>query len=254
MIPADFSLKCPNCKAESLFRGLASSNTFGAIWFSDMKMVAEMLPDTPSLTVCEACNKFFWIKDIQREYRDYDYISKSNSKWVRFLTFDEYLSALKIKSICNSDENERYIRIKIWWLFNDRVREKQDLFQSEEDQNTWKSNIERLIELLENTDSDNKFILADLYRNIGNFNQCLKLINSINNPEDEWIKPQYQKECGKKNTNVFKLDLKLKFVYQKKHEEDKVKIEPIDSNLEKLFSETFWNYPYDIDADFHLYE
>jgi hypothetical protein len=61
----DKILECPHCSAPSILPTLLSGNTIGATFWSDGKMVAPMLPDTPEITKCYQCGSFFWIEDAQ---------------------------------------------------------------------------------------------------------------------------------------------------------------------------------------------
>ncbi len=97
------------------------------------------------------------------------------------------------------------IRKRIWWSYNDRLRKGGKLFRFINDEVRWKENIHRLLELLNIEQDDQKIMIAELYRNLGDFERCLELINSIEDAEVEWLKALFQRECKMKNQNVFLL-------------------------------------------------
>ncbi len=43
---------------------------------------------------------------------------------------------------------------------------------------------------------------AELYRNIGEFNVCMELLNSINDKEYDWIVEKFKVECNNKNKSL----------------------------------------------------
>ncbi|MDD4191901.1 MAG: hypothetical protein PHI28_11255 [Mangrovibacterium sp.] len=100
---------------------------------------------------------------------------------------------------------ELQIRKRIWWSFNDRLRKGAKLFKFVNDEVRWKSNIDRLLELLDIEQVDQKIMIAELHRNFGEFERCLELINSIEDAEVEWLKDRFKRECNNKNRNVFLL-------------------------------------------------
>ena len=206
----DLVYQCPNCDNLIQNNSLMSGNTFGSSLYSDGKRIAPMLPEYPNLTICKKCNYIFWLNRIN-EIGQYYYYGVENTKleWVNsdqaeFLTIDEYFQALVLDQ-ANNNTDELFIRQNIWWLFNDRVRNGELLFNSDDDEKKWKSNIESLLRILDVNAANQKIFRAELYRNIGNFEKCLSLINTIEDPETDWLKQVFIKECNIKNQKVFQL-------------------------------------------------
>jgi hypothetical protein len=200
--------ECPNCGNLIQNCSLMSGNTVGALVYSDGKRIAPMLPEYPNLTICKKCNYIFWLdktKEIGHYYDD----EKTKPEWLNsdqaeFLTVDEYFHALDLV-LAEDNTDELFIRQRIWWLFNDRVRNSEVLFISDDDEYKWKSNIENLLRILEVNEVNHKILIAELYRNIGNFEKCLSLIQNIEDPETDWLKQAFIKECNSKNQIVFQL-------------------------------------------------
>lgn len=56
-------VSCPSCSAQHLQATLGSGNTLGAVWWSDGKCDAPMLPELPVVTRCTACARLFWVHE-----------------------------------------------------------------------------------------------------------------------------------------------------------------------------------------------
>jgi len=210
---------CPNCR-NFLKRGsLMSGNTFGAISYSDGKRVTSMLPEFPVITICPECQNIFWIKNDDKvgEIQGRLYMAEKNEEvnkeWldaetVRFLSTDEYFRVLDFKLYSDSDiEEERYIRLNIWWGFNDRIRENINLqfFRSEEEKIRWKANVKRLLNILDDNDTNDRLMKAELFRNLGFFTLCLDTLNEIEDENVNWVKTAMERECEKSNMYVVEI-------------------------------------------------
>jgi hypothetical protein len=205
MIPGpDYIYKCPNCGKYLKIGSLMSGNTCGAKLFSDGKRIAPMLPDFPDLTKCKKCDTIFWLSDL-KEVGIHDWHAK-NSKWENadeadFLGIKDLYRALENTK---NKEKEIIIRRSIWWAFNARIRNAKDIF-GDNDRNLWEQNCIILLKLLDRKDINQKIMIAELLRNLGQFEQCLELIDSL--PDDfDWIKSKFKTECANKNQKVFALN------------------------------------------------
>ena len=209
MLPGpDYIYRCTNC-SQLISRGsLASGNTFGATFYSDGKMIAPMLPDFPEITKCPGCETIFWLEKTEL-IEEMDPWESENPEWdraepARFLTIKDYCTALE-KGLYDSVEEELYLRKKMWWAYNDRIRRYKSLFASQKDEPGWKNNILRLIELLNPENQDEKIMTAELYRNLGEFQKCMEILYSISDPEMDWLIEAFKIKCEGKNTKVFQL-------------------------------------------------
>jgi len=147
----------------------------------------------------------------------------------RFLSIDEYVEAINLKIFKTNDE-EWYLRIRLWWAFNDKYRwgtEEQylkylDMLSyaelrckfgidvdkvvfNENDKSIYESNCIRLIEMLDKNKIDDKITCAELYRNLGNYTKCKNILETIHEEKYDWIKEVLTKECEKDNRKVIKL-------------------------------------------------
>lgn len=208
MLPGpELVYKCPNCDNLIKNGSLMSGNTIGALIFSDGKRIAPMLPEFPDLTICKKCDHIFWLSKL-KEIGSFNWgqnFQEQNVDDAEFLTIDEYFRALEL-GVPDNIEEEIFIRQRILWTFNDRVRDGEKLFNSENDNAKWKSNIDRLITILDKDEIDNKIMIAELNRALGNFDKCLTIIDGIEIPELDWLKEAFRKECNNKNQKVFQLN------------------------------------------------
>ena len=127
-----------------------------------------------------------------------------NADYADFLSITDLFRALEMDSVKNDREKELFVRHRIWWTFNDRIRANKTIFIQDSDEVLWKQNCLRLIELYDTTDINQKITTAELYRNLGEFDACMKLINSLGSNFD-WIVAKFKLECNKKNKLLIKL-------------------------------------------------
>ena len=193
------NFECPRCKNIMSKKSLISGNNFGAKGYSDGKEIAPMLPKFPVITKCSDCGALFWLNAETKT----DKKPENNIHWAQFLTIDELFLAL------DQDENktwkrERILRRKIWWAYNDRVRNGEKIFLNDQDKKRWYKNINELIHLINPDNINEKIALAELYRHIGEFKKSEEIINSLDN-KYEWLKSVFNKQIREKNTLVFQL-------------------------------------------------
>jgi len=209
MMPGpDIIYKCPKCGSFLKNKSLMSGNTIGACHYSDGKVIAMMMPEYPYITKCEKCKKIFWLEE---EFEvgtcnawDESDSQYANVSYANFLSIEEYFEALELDGIIRKKKDELYIRQRIWWSYNDRVRMKgKKMFINVDDQILWKSNLERILEILNKKDINHLIMTAEIYRNLGDFEKCMSIIQSIAEPGFEDIKDAFIKECNAKNTKVF---------------------------------------------------
>jgi hypothetical protein len=209
MLPGpDYIIQCPLCNNKLIKRSLLSGNTIGEKLFSDGKRITPMLTEFPSLTKCDACNNIFWVHKA-KEIEVFDYgcaVCEDGKKpdFVRFLDVKEYFDALSFQ-VFKTKAEELYIRRKIWWSFNDRGRIGEDLFKNNAEQELWHENHIHLIAVLNPEDVNQKIMIAELNRNLGFFEKCIDMINSIPDTDMDWLKAKFLKECELKNMKVFQL-------------------------------------------------
>jgi tetratricopeptide (TPR) repeat protein len=223
MLPGpDLIYECPQCGNLLKQESLISGNTFGAKLYSDGIQIASMQPDFPNLTKCKKCNNIFWIEDLKEiggyfkwwdsgGYIDEEFKTDDmKAKWeaaeeIKFLDIKDLHAALKItKDI----EKEKTIRIWIWQAFNDRVRDGgEKMFVEKEDKDLWEENCCVLLNLLNRDDLNEKLLVAELYRNLGRFEDCIEILNNDESRNINWIKDPMKYLAKKNFTRVFPFQL-----------------------------------------------
>lgn len=210
MLPGpNYVYKCPKCNNLLTKGSLMSGNTFGAEIFSDGKRIAPMLPEFPNLTKCKKCDTILWLSKL-KEIGIYKWGDKDNSNWenannAEFLSIEDYNRALD-SGLAETKQEKIFIRQRIWWAYNDRKRNGNNQFIDENDEVKWKENCEKLISLLDYSNLNQRIMIAEIKRNLGDFKDCMEIIKGIDNDELNWLKNKVTKECELKNRWVIKLN------------------------------------------------
>jgi hypothetical protein len=203
MMPGpNYVYKCPNCGNLLTKGSLSSGNTFGAKIYSDGKMKAPMLPEFPDLTKCRKCNSIFWLSKL-RKVGTYKWGDNIKSKWenaddANFLKIKDYFEAIE-KGLAENKEEEFFIRQRIWWSYNKRTRKGKNIFKGEEDELRWKENLNQLLSLLDLSEVNQRIMAAEIHRNLGAFENCISLIESIDDGDHNLLKEKFLAECERKN-------------------------------------------------------
>lgn len=229
MIPGiDHVYKCPNCGSLIARKSIVSGNTFGAKVYSDGKRIAPMLPDFPNLTKCVKCNTFLWLsklKDLIRmEHRssllkkldklgkrlgfsrskNQDYGYWNNEVYAEFLSIEDGFKAISL-NFARDDQERKHIREHIWQSYNDRKRDGIAMFDDENDRKRWENNCKELLSLLDLAASTEKIMIAEIHRNLGRFEDCKTIIQSLDS-EFDWLKEKLIAECNDSNPWVVQLN------------------------------------------------
>ena len=179
----DYIYECPNCSNLLRKPTLMSGNTFWATFYSDGRMNAPMLPDLPDLTKCRRCDTVLWLSYMEKI--GYEWFGRDGkAEWrdadrAEFLDVADLARFLEWDLVKNDQQRELTVRQRIWWTFNDRTRQGKDLLVDENEEGLWRSNCLRLIELLDMRNIHERFIVAELYRNLGKFEESIALLNTI---------------------------------------------------------------------------
>jgi hypothetical protein len=202
--------KCPKCSQLMANDSIMSGNTFLAILYSDGKFDAPMLPEFPNFVKCTNCQIFFWLNKLKVFYSCYDFDSNETYKstsMATFCTIAEYLEALN-GAIAYDVKEELWLRNQLWHAFNDRIRANEPVFQKEDDEPIYFDNCKKIIEMLDEADYEKKILIAELYRNLGNFEKCIAICTELAVTDIENLSNQIKSESEKKNQWVIILKAK----------------------------------------------
>jgi len=208
-----FIVKCKECNT---FYWLDKKNRIGE--FEDYEIRDYKKPkesNTCNTSLLDGIMNTSLLDNIMGEYDEhkYDHIkSKFENEWKKpkeaeFLSPNEYFEAIKSK-ICSNKDEELCLRLNLWWAFNDRTRDYKDIFLTEENKDIYESNCIALIEMLDKNEINGKITIAELYRNLGKYIECNKILNTIKDKKYAMFKKILKKECEKNNKNVVEISEK----------------------------------------------
>jgi len=159
---------------------MLSGNTFGAKFWPDGKMDAPMMPEYPAYVGCPHCKGSFWVEDTkvvksfgyneEREIPDLTLDSNQNPIPYKDPTIKIYLQGLDDLNI--TKENEIYLRSKLMQIYNDVNRDQKVQQPAIEAQI---ENWNRLLEILDSNDTQEKLLKVEIYREMGNFEEAKKV-------------------------------------------------------------------------------
>lgn len=188
MLPGpDYVYRCPNCSALAKQGSISSGNTFGAVYWSDAKCEARMLPESPALVACPNCGTYLWKKSLElvgkvEWYRPFRPAAagETPAEWakapyLRSPDGDDFTQALSA-GLGDTPERERYIRVRLWWSLNDAYRTDNAGHRGED--TAFLGNLVRLALLLDDSANDT-LLQAEIARESGRFEQAVQLCDKI---------------------------------------------------------------------------
>ncbi|MEQ1859688.1 MAG: hypothetical protein ABMA13_07120 [Chthoniobacteraceae bacterium] len=185
MIPdADIIIACPYCDARARVFQLLSSDTRGAITWTDGWMDAPMMPRTPRISRCEKCSKIFWVATATQlgfiplgdtgeaagEHKDAPHVGPLDEAGC--------YEALR-EGLAPTEDLELELRVFAWWRGNDAFREP-DHAAGHATSADAVANMERIFELTKETwDEDLLLFRAEALRHLGRFEEALKALEGV---------------------------------------------------------------------------
>jgi hypothetical protein len=186
---------CPSCGQKVIVGSLGSGNNIGAILYSDGMQFAPMLPEYPRETKCKECGIIFEFNNrTLLKLLACELSWEPNCNDAIFLTVKDYKEKIDL-----NQGDEKQNRLMMWHTANGTYGG----HGISTDTDLYIDNCKKLISLLKDSqDAYGKITLAELYRNIGNFESCVKIVSSLNNDMD-WLKNSYFEQCAVQNTKTF---------------------------------------------------
>lgn len=171
-----FVMHCPGCGSKFVVHDVSSCNTFGATTYTDGSLEGPMYDERGPLLICPECEKLFWRDDVSifKSMRGSEYYQNSrrrtlpSAKPILAHQFEEAM----LQHFWSNKEQEIYIRVKSWWAFNHAFRSitDQDYSLSAHQEN----NVRELARLLDSGDQFQSIMKAEIYRELGEFDACLR--------------------------------------------------------------------------------
>lgn len=185
-------LRCPHCGTLKAVISLVSGNTFGMTKWSDGAYEAPMLPCVSYVQQCPSCQKYFFFnKDVEAGMTRH--ISSSQTGKLPYQNLKEAFEQLQPKG-----DDERFMRRMLVWAYND-YRETQHSF-IEQEREHFLNNVEALLQL-----SIEPIFRAELLREIERFDECIAVLNTIENEKLKHIKEAILQKSKEKDSEIFRL-------------------------------------------------
>ena len=171
--------QCPDCDCKFTVWAVASCNTFGAKFYTDGFVDGPMYDEGGALLTCPVCNRYYWEEDVHTLESmlshqcsdDSELRSFPSAGLVRGRQYEDVLH----QALWKNEAQEKYIRIRAWWSFNSAYRDHAtEEFALSPEQET---NLLRLLQLLSTKNSNESVIKAEVLRELGQFEECLKQLD-----------------------------------------------------------------------------
>ncbi len=154
---------------------IGSGNTFGARFWTDGKMIAPMLSDEPWLQRHPGTGETFWTDECEEIASEDHWCNVSQYPDVRFAedAEEEDLQA-ELHSESLTPEKEEYLRIRLWWKWNDPIREGSESVDRPDE---FTPNLQKLVALLSEDEDDTRLMKAEAFRELGEHEKASELLN-----------------------------------------------------------------------------
>ena len=169
-----------------------------------------MLPDKSPIVKCAKCRQLFWTVKA-KELASIDWLSAANQDSERFAnapavldpTEQDLLDFSKARDL--SQDEQLTVRRRALWLANDRFRHGQESTKAEFSQ-AQLGNMRSLYSLLKDEDPGERILKAEIARELGNFGDCLQLLNKEFQGAGQAARAKFIRElAAKKNIRVMQL-------------------------------------------------
>lgn len=176
MIPGPTIIrKCSVCSKSIKQHTIESGNTFDAIFWTDGKREAPMLPDQPRLIMCPHCHAPLWIDELE-EIGEIDPWEEMDDRFKAAIEYkmpslDDYYTLLE-QGLATS-EKKRYVHLHTWWAENDvrRTNTGEIPISARES-----SNLIAFAQLLDESNSHDLVRKSEVMRELGHFGDSIALL------------------------------------------------------------------------------
>ena len=188
--------RCPKCGSIFTTTSLHSCNTIGAKHYTDGFIWGPMYGEQSALLRCPSCEEYLWRDELPtiESTTDYDYYrtflckSLPDALDMGLLIYE---SAVRMKA-WHTGEQEKHIRIRSWWLYNSAYRKLphrpwrlSDRGSAEQQKEQFvlsceqEDNLRALLKLLDLSDLEMLIMRAEIFRELGEFEECLELLSKV---------------------------------------------------------------------------
>lgn len=192
-------LICPFCKGEKPVIQLLSGNTMGATQRSDLKTDYPMLWQPSHLQRCPHCGKYYFSYRVETKEANFSTFDQGN------LTYQEITEAIQQFDGQTLDpQDEINLRLLFVQTYNSTYQMEDAPAQSaptQQEQTLYRQQVLRLLEIWE----VNPAVRAEFLREIGEFDECLKSLDTFQADEPFYldIAHQIRTRAEQQNPSVF---------------------------------------------------
>jgi hypothetical protein len=141
-----------------------------------------MMPDIPRFTKCYKCGLIF----NQHHCPKTESQSEETDRYPQIIALEkeDLITALGQNAHRGIKDDEIYLRIRLWWAMNPRpfhTKETKSLYVDA----TYRENALALLNLPDELDDAAFLLKAELHRNLGQFDECLRYISKIKDKYNE---------------------------------------------------------------------
>jgi hypothetical protein len=193
---------------------LMSGNTFGARVWTDGRQEAPMMPRPPAVVKCRHCANCYWLADaaeIGRVWRWGKPAPQVDPAWIAAQEVEEPAEAeyyLAVESnLARDRKQEKFLRILAWRRHNDAYRhlpptQERDPIPAS---GACKENLEALVNLLEDANTDDLLLKAEALREMGAFKAARETLDRITSSKYSKIVRQTRSLCENSDAGVREL-------------------------------------------------
>jgi hypothetical protein len=218
---------CPSCNKPLLKTNHISYTVHKSTNWSDGWRSGARDP-APDPAKCPHCAEVFFLSGLI-EHKDIPYEERYDYKYLSDPDLADYIKIVQ-QELAETEYDKIETRIRLWRTFNDKVRRGESI--NDEEMKIWQDNCEKLLSKKEQMCEEKmravqrssdpirehydlteitklKIEIAELKRNLGRFDECLKDLESLPDSFD-WLEEQFTEKCRAKTRMVFEIKAKEK--------------------------------------------
>lgn len=199
-------LICPFCKGEKpILEPLFGHSLGGTLW-SDTKTIYPAMPEISMVQRCPHCGKYYFAFNVESKEGDADSDDQGN------LTYEQIKEAInQYDQVVLEQEDEITLRLLFVQIYNDTFQREDvvhDAQPTAADKALLRKQVLRLEQIWDNAED---LLRAELYREIGEFEQATKILDAltIDKPFTEYMVSRIRQLADSGQTYAFRLTYKL---------------------------------------------
>lgn len=199
-------LVCPYCKGEKAVSEILFGHSLGGTLWSDMKTVYPMMPEISPIQRCPHCGKYYFAFNVESKEGDADSDDQGN------LTYEQIKEAVnQYDQVVLEQEDEITLRLLFVQIYNDTFQREGIAHEAQPtaaDKALLRKQVLRLEQIWDNAED---LLRAELYREIGEFEQATKILDAltIDKPFTEYMVSRIRQLADSGQTYAFRITYKL---------------------------------------------